>query len=134
MKSFVFFASFALAFMHHKNSCDKLKNGTYLVRHTSNNGAIDYQLTVNGKECEIKLNDTLNIKGTLNWIDNCLLKLEPQVMTQQDTSSLSKKLYSSFGNPCLEIKETKGDSTFFRTTWTGNLHITINEGYFLKLK
>jgi hypothetical protein len=133
MKSLLFLIFF-VAFIHYQINCDKLKNGKYLVRHTSNNGAVDYQLTVNGKDCKIIINDTLSIKGTLNWIGQCLLKLEPQVIARQDTSSLGKKLYSSFGDPCFEVKQTKGDSTFFRETWTANLEITINEGYFLKVK
>jgi len=123
-----------LTFFTTKNRCERLKDGVYLVKHTSSNGAIDYRLSIYGESCNIQINDTLNVKGKVSWIGDCSLKLEPEVPIKQDTTELAKKLYQSFGQPFIKVEVTKGDTTFFRTTWTGNLHITINEGYFLKVK
>jgi len=116
-----------------KNACKRLKDGLYLAKHTSKNGAVDYMLTISGEICNIQVNDTINIKGKVTWIDDCSLKLEPEAHSKQDTTELARKVYKSFGEPFIEIKSTNGDTTFFRTTWTHNLHITINEGYFLKV-
>jgi len=52
---------------------------------------------------------------------------------QSDISSLAGLLQKSFGEPCFEIKKAIGDN-IFRTTYTGNLHISINEGRFVKSK
>jgi hypothetical protein len=130
--TFLIFAM--LSFVTSKNNCQTLKDGVYLVKHTSKNGAADYRLTIVGGNCNIQVSDTIKVDGKLKWIDNCSLKFEPSVPIKQDTTELARKLYRSFGEPFIEIKTTNGDSTFFRTTWTGNLHITINEGYFLKVK
>lgn len=123
-----------MSFFQGMNNCEKLKDGTYHVRHTSNNGSLDYRLTIDGKSCNIKVNDTLNVDGKVKWIDDCTLILELEAAIKQDTTTLARKLYKSFGQPFIKIKETRSDTTFFRTTWSGNLHITINSGYFLRLK
>ena len=104
-----------------------------MVRHTSKNGKADYKLTINGEICNIQLHNR-DVKGKVHWIGDCSLKLEPELHLNQDTTELERELYQSFGESFIEIKATKGDTTFFRTTWTGNLHITINEGYFIRIK
>lgn len=123
-----------LTFFTVENDCNKLKDGVYITRHTSKNGAVDYMLTIAGEMYTIQLNDTMDVKGKVKWIGDCSFKLEPEMLKKQDTTDLAKKLYQSFGEPFIEIKATDTDTTFFRTTWTGNLHITINEGYFVKVK
>ncbi len=121
-------------FINSNNNCERLKDGVYLAKHTSKNGAVDYKLTIAGETCNIQVNDTLNVKGKVKWIADCSFKLEPDANKQQDTTELAKKLYQSFGEPFIEIKATKVDTIFFRTIWTGNLHITINEGYFVRVR
>jgi hypothetical protein len=123
-----------LNFWNSRNSCQRMKDGVYLAKHTSHNGAVDYRLTIAGDACNIQVNDTLNIKAKVKWIADCSFKLEADVHKPQDATELAKKLYLSFGEPFIEIKATNADTTFFRTTWTGNLHITINEGYFLRVR
>ncbi len=117
-----------------KNDCERLSNGVYLVKHTIQNGAVDYKLTINGEFYTIQVNDTLKDKGKMSWDGNCYLKLKSEVNEKQDTTDFAKKLLQSFGEPVFEVKTTIGDTTFFRNTWTGNLHITNDEGYFLKVK
>ena len=79
------------------------------------------------------VNDTTSVNGKLEWISECYFKLK-SVAVKRDTSDFGKALIGSFGEPLWEIKESKGDSIFFRSTWSGNLRVTIDEGYFLKLK
>src|SRR5690606_8677660 len=122
-----------LVFLTGKNNCEKLGDGDYLVKHTLN-GAPDYRLTIKGEKYSIQTDDSKIIKGEVNWIDDCSFKLEPKNPAKQDTFVLAKKIYQSFGEPFIQIKNKKFDTTFFRTTWTANLHITINEGYFLSVK
>jgi hypothetical protein len=131
MKATVLIFTF-LTFLNNNSNCDKLKDGVYQAIHTSKN-AVDYTLTIAG-DGFIQQNGKMNVKGKVNWIDNCSLKLIPEVKIKQDTSELAGKFYKSFGEPFIQIKATKGDTTYFRTTWTGNLHISLNEGYFLKVK
>jgi hypothetical protein len=95
---------------------------------------MDYRLTIVNEDCIVQLNDTVNVKGKVIWIDECSLQLNAEKTVAQDTTTLAKLLYKSFGQPFIEIKQTRGRKTFFRTTWTGNLHVTINEGCFLKEK
>jgi hypothetical protein len=123
-----------LTFLTSRDDCKRLQDGVYLAKHTSKNGAVDYKLTIAGEICDIHVNDTLNVKGKVKWISDCSFILEPAVQKQQDTTELARKLYQSFGQPFIELKATKADTTFFRTTWTGNLHVTINEGYFVRVR
>ena len=123
-----------LTFAKSNDNCERLKDGVYLAKHTSKNGAVDYKLIIAGENCNIQVNDTLKVKGKVKWIGDCSFKLESNIHKQQDTTELAKKLYQSFGEPFIEIKATKADTTFFRTTWTANLHIRINEGYFLRVR
>jgi hypothetical protein len=124
-----------LAFFSTSNNCEILNDGVYQVKYTTSQySAVSYRLTISGEICNIQINDTMDVKGKVKWLDNCSLKLEFETHTNQDTTKLAKKLYQSFGNPIMEMKATRGDTTFFRTTSTSNLHITINEGYFLRIK
>lgn len=56
--------------------------------------------------------------------------------TKNGTDSVAgplKLMNDSWGPPCIELKEVKKDTIRFRTTYSANLHITANEGYFLKM-
>ena len=123
-----------LTFLTNKNDCERIRDCVYLVKHNIQNSAFDYILAINGEFYTIQVNDTLNEKGKVSWIGDCSLKLKPDVNKKQDTTDFAKKIYQSLGESFIEIKATSGDTTFFRNTWTGNLHITEGEGYFLKVK
>jgi hypothetical protein len=123
-----------LTFFTSEKYCKRLKDGAYLIKHTFPNGVDNYRLIISGDTCNIQINDTLHVKGKVKWIDDCSLKLEPEAHAEQDTTELARKVYQSFGEPFIEMKTSSGDTTFFRTTWTHNLHVTINEGYFLRVR
>jgi hypothetical protein len=48
------------------------------------------------------------------------------------TRNLKQQLNKSFGDQCIEIQKFNGDSIKFRITYTGNLHVTVDEGYYVK--
>ncbi len=110
-----------------------MKNGTYIAKHTSPNGTIDYQLRISDDKFIIKIKDTITIKGKINWLGNCLVDFKSDKVSI-DTSEFGKMLHASFGDAIIELKNTVRKKTYFRTTYSGNLHITINEGYFSKVK
>ncbi len=43
-------------------------------------------------------------------------------------------IHNSFGNTQIEFEESGNDTLEFRTTYSGNLHITVNQGKLVKLK
>lgn len=47
---------------------------------------------------------------------------------------LDALIHNSFGNTQIEFEETGNDTLIFRTTYSGNLHITVNQGKLIKLK
>jgi hypothetical protein len=113
--------------------CPRLKNGTYIAKHTSPKKAIDYHLKISDGKFTIKIKDTINLKGKITQLDNCLISFEGDKVST-DTTEFGKTLHASFGNAIIELKNTARKKTYFRTTYSGNLHITINEGYFFKVK
>jgi hypothetical protein len=73
-----------------------------------------------------KIGDTT--KGKLKWLYNCIVMLDHLDKENIDTIGLQYKLIKSFGRPCLELTAKNKDTINFRTTYSGNLHITINQG------
>ncbi|MEX6690176.1 hypothetical protein QTN47_21885 [Danxiaibacter flavus] len=51
-----------LTFFASKNHCERLKDGVYLVKHTSKKGAVNYRLTISGEICTIQINDTITLE------------------------------------------------------------------------
>lgn len=43
-----------LAFTNSNDNCERLKDGNYLAKHTSKNGAADYKLTIAGETSTFK--------------------------------------------------------------------------------
>ena len=89
----------------------KIKNETF------------YQFKQNG--------DTL--KGKIDWIYNCSFIFNYEIR-KIDTNSLEVVLSKSFGRSFVELNKEYGDTVIFRTTFTGNLEITLNEGQFIRIK
>jgi len=115
--------------------CHKLPNGRYLV-HSSRKYIKDY---------EIAFRDTFFIKYgpigdpfkiNITWLGACMFRMDDPNLkyNSSDTGSL-KIIHDSFGDPCnIELGVESGDTTYFRQTFTGNLHISVDEGYFLRLR
>jgi hypothetical protein len=73
--------------------------------------------------------------GIVNWLGNFLFQLKPNQPNPDSLSDLAKFLRKSFGQECIEVNELVhvGNTFNFRTTYTGNLHITVNTGQFIKI-
>lgn len=114
--------------------CGKLRDGIYLAKHPPENIALDYRLTIRKEKYIIQRKGVENEEGTFVRVGKCSFRLQPLKTEGRDSNELSRLLYKSFGEPIFEIIRTDKDTTFFRHTYSGNLHITKDEGYFLKLR
>src|SRR5579862_6574083 len=113
--------------LHKKADCDLLSNGTYKLEYTRNSFEESSFIKIeNDKFFQYKQNgDTL--KGKIEWIYKCSFFLNYDIK-QIDTSSLQKMILESFSKSCVELNKKNGDTINFRTTYAGNLEVTINEG------
>ncbi|MFI5406668.1 MAG: hypothetical protein ACHQ1D_09175 [Nitrososphaerales archaeon] len=117
-----------------KSECELLPDGKYRLEYTLNSTEKPSIISISNdkfSQC-CSLGDTL--KGKITWIYDCCLTLTVNGRLLDTSNNLNNMLRRSFGEHCLELKKATGDSIFFRTTYTGNLHITINEGHFIRLK
>ena len=117
--------------LSYKKSCNKLPNGSYLVHFTGGHFE-DYHLrTIDNYFVQYFDHDSAS--GKINWIYDCIFEMEFFRKNKDSVSGPLRILYESWGEPCIELNEVKGDTIRFRTTHSRNLHITINEGYFLRI-
>lgn len=115
------------------NDCKGLSDGRFILEFT--NYSIEKpSIVVVSKDrfsrcCSI--GDTLT--GRINRIAECyfLFEYDNRIL---DTVGFQGLLSKSFGDACFEIKGMVGDTILFRTTYTANLRITINEGRFIRLR
>jgi hypothetical protein len=122
----------ALSFELNKSKdCNLLPNGFYKLEYISPFKVKSQIKIEKGRFFEYRENgDT--IKGRMNWIYNCIFIFDYDNKAV-DTNSIQKFLSKSFGPSCIELSKKSGDTTFFRTTFTGNLEIETNDGYFIKI-
>lgn len=117
-----------------KSECKLLPDGRYKLEYTLNSIERPSIISIsndNFLQC-CSLGDTL--KGEITWIYDCFLILKVNGRLPDTSSSVQRMLHRSFGEHCLELEKVNGDSIFFRTTYLGNVHITINKGQFIRLK
>jgi hypothetical protein len=132
---YLFFYSIPLLliFGTNKFTCDKLPNGKYLVHFTLGSTG-DYKIRITDSSFVQYFNNGDSVKGKIHWIHDCDFRMEYCKKDKTDTLSATLKLvYDSWGEPYIELNEVKKDSIKFRTTYPRNLHITANEGYFIKI-
>ena len=124
---------FLLASLNLAGQSDIIKNGKYIV-HLKTNGYSDYGIVFrNDSYYKIIGNDT--IKGQIKWLSkNTFILLDKIKNPVTDSTDLAKILHDSFGEKCIEVMTTDKGGFKFRTTYVGQLHITINEGEFIKQK
>lgn len=134
MKYFLLCSVFFL-FFHFpgKTDCDKLPNGKYLV-HFTRGASKDYRINIQDSNFVQYSDSHDSAYGKISWIYKCIFSMK--FATKNGTDSVAgplKLMNDSWGPPCIELKEVKKDTIRFRTTYSANLHITANEGYFLKM-
>lgn len=120
-----------------KNDCDVFKNGKYHVTFKSFFKEFkDYEIVINNGIYTQYETTTDSIKGSIESIYKCQLFIfKPSLKIKLDSAGIEvdKLLRKSFGEDCIEIEQIEGDTIHFRTTYSGNLHITINQGKFIKI-
>jgi hypothetical protein len=112
--------------------CKALKNGKYQVEYTGSVLFPSYELSINGIYYTKKTKDGTEVKGKFDWLSGCVFTMKDDNVEVDSLSNFKEVIKSSFGDPCIELKGFEGNKIKFRTTYTGNLHITINEGVFIK--
>jgi hypothetical protein len=111
-----------------------LKNGKYVVNFDPEFKYHDYIIVINNNSY-IKYSYKDTLQGTIQMFgDKYLIFKDVLTRDQSDTNRISKMLHDSFGDNCIEILKTTNNKLYFRTTYIGNLHITINKGKFQKIK
>ena len=68
-------------------------------------------------------------KGKLKWHYECLLELNYIPKPPVDANEIFP-----FRQLCIELKAYKKDTINFRTTFSGNLHVTGHAGQLIRLK
>lgn len=134
MKYFLL-CSFSVLFFHFTvtSDCDKLTNGKYLVHFTEGVGR-DYKLSIRDSTFVKYSGGHDSTYGKIRWIYKCIFRMK--FSSKNDLDSVTgplKVINNSWGLPCIELRNVKKDTIEFRTTYSGNLHITVNEGYLLKI-
>ena len=114
--------------------CKLLPDGKYRFEYTLKPTGKPSILTISKdrfSQCCI-LGDTL--KGDIRWIYDCYFVLKVDGRVPDTAGGISTLLDRSFGEQCFELKKASEDTIFFRTTYTGNVHITANEGRLIKIQ
>ena len=114
------------------DDCNKLNDGKYKVA-VSTNGYQDFELLIDKKRFTQSFKDGQQSSGTVEWLDcDLVLRYERPKVNLDSLDKFERAIYL-MGDICYEMEKTKGRKTKFRLTRTGNRHITINEGRFIKL-
>ncbi len=77
-------------------------------------------------------------KGNIEWQFPCYFSLHPISRAKQDTlCELDRYFQKSFGKTIIELKEIRNhpsnDTIYFRTTYSAELHLTLNTGKMIRL-
>jgi hypothetical protein len=116
--------------------CELLSSGTYRIiqiikspgkRHDVGS---ESRIVIDGINFCQYWNNGDSAKGSIEWIHKCIFKLG----YDRYPNPLGKLLINSFGDVCFEVKEQHGDTTNFRSTYSGNLEITTGEGMIIKMQ
>jgi hypothetical protein len=90
------------------------------------------EITDNNYTQVLGQNDTL--RGKIRWITRTDFEFVSQDTSKLDPNSIGGLLHKSFGEPMVELQKARGDTTEFRTTYSGNLEITSNTGRLVRMR
>jgi hypothetical protein len=116
--------------------CDLLASGSYrIIQIIKSPGKkhdvrVESRMIIDGINFCQYWNNGDSAKGNIEWIHKCIFRLD----YDRYPNPLEKLLIRSFGDVCFEVKEQHGDTTDFRTTYSGNLQITTSEGMIIKMQ
>lgn len=134
----ILFVNFFFVFFP-DNNCNVLSNGTYKFIQTfssstpGSNPTLETRVLIKDAHFTQYWPNGDSASGKIEWIGDCTFKflLDKPV---EETNELGKLLRKSFGDPCFELKDKRGKKRRFRTTYTGNIHVTTSEGVIIKLR
>jgi hypothetical protein len=112
--------------------CPSITSGRYSLRYTFNSNERQSLLEISAENYRKYQNDKIVDSGQIEKLFDCFYLFKSKIYTALDTTGLPGLINRSFGPPCIEISRVNADTIFFRTTPSGNLHITINEGQLIK--
>ena len=134
IKTLFLYSLFVTLLLHAtKRDCKLLPTGNYIMTYAYNSKESQSRLKIDNDNFEQISNFGDTTKGKLKWLYNCIVMLDYPQKENSDTTGLQYKLTKSFGRPCLELSALSKDTINFRTTYSGNLHITINQGLIVKV-
>ena len=117
-----------------ENKCTLLTDGNYKIKYTFNSTEVDSQIKIKNDNFSQFWNNGDSASGKIKWIYNCIFKFDYLNRAASDTNRPGNQILKSFGGPCIELNDKNGDTIFFRTTYTGNLHLTLDKGMFTKIQ
>jgi len=116
-----------------QKECNLLTNGNYRAEYTFNSLEARFQIKIDSNGFTQTWQNGIFKTGKIVWISNCMFKLDYTGKDAADSSDLGKIMEKAFGEKCIDLKGAHGDTIDFRTTFSGNLEITGNEGRFIKI-
>jgi hypothetical protein len=109
-------------------------NGNYKLKYNNKPNAERYTIRIEDEKYIEYHEKGLMADGKIHWIYNCMFQFNTGEKMLPDPGTIQRKLLDSFGEQCFELQRRNNDTVFFRTTYTGNVHITIAEGWFIRIK
>lgn len=116
------------------NKCPSITEGKYLLRYTFNSSEKPSVIEFKGVGFRNYRNQIVIDSGVVKPLIDCIYILDSDIYKKTDTAGLAGLIHRSFGPSCIETTGSNGDTIFFRTTYSGNLHITQNKGELIKLR
>jgi hypothetical protein len=121
-------------FLTLKGDNNLLTDGTYNVIFSFFPKEKNIILKINNSQFREYTKDGDSANGKIDWIDNSHFILYYKSPTYRDSTELERIVFKSFGHPFYELHKGNLDTIKFRITYTGNLEVTINYGYIIKVK
>lgn len=112
-----------------------LDDGQYKVRFENSSGIYeDYELTIDGTEYSKQFKNGQRERGKIEklYTDKFRLTASDEKEIPLDSLSDLRKSLQHWGPPCFELTGSNGDTLKFRTTFSGQLHISLNTGVLIK--
>jgi hypothetical protein len=123
---------FFLFLFPERKDCEMLPDGHYTLTFSRNpNERIHVKFNDDNFVQYLENGDS--VSANIQSISSCLFKLHYLGQSMIATiNHLKQQANKSFRDECIEIQRISRDTIKFRTTYTGNLHVTVDDGYYIK--
>lgn len=113
--------------------CPSVSTGEYLVQYSSHPNERPSVMDIDGDNYRMYQSARIVDSGKIKSLTQCIYIFKSSMSRAVDTTGIAALINRSYGPTCVEISGAVADTIFFRTTYSGNLHITQNEGRFVKI-